>query len=241
MNWIPKGRPKGRPTTTFMSVALLVGLLAPTPGAAQASSDLPRLAILDLKDGGSMGPDVQDLTNLGVGLAMMLTTEMMRNPRAQMVERDQIKALIDEQGLTLSGMVDATTAIEVGKLAGVEYMLFGTCTDVMSRLRVDVRIVDVETGILRKAQEVTKPREEVFETVANLAELIFQDLDLEPEEELPPREPAPAAAVLFFSRGMGYEDSGNAGQARAMYQRALDIFPNYQEVQERMAKLGGGL
>jgi len=220
---------------------MAVSIAAPTLAVAQTSPDLPTLAVLDLQDGGSMGPDVQDLANLGVGLAMMLTTEMMRNPRATMVERDQIRALIDEQGLTLSGMIDPATAIEVGKLSGVEYMVFGTYTDVMSRLRVDVRIVDVETGVLLRAQEVTKPRAEVFETVAELARSIFENLDLEPAERLPPREPAPAAAVLFFSRGMGYEDQGNAAQARAMYQRALEIFPGYEDAQARMTKLGGGV
>ena len=207
---------------------------------AAQDPELPTLAVLDLRDGGSMGPDVQDLSNLGTGIAMMLTTEMMRNPRANMVERDQIRQLIDEQGLSLSGMVDAQTAVEVGQLVGAQYMLFGTYTDVMSRLRVDVRVVDVETGLLRQAKEVTRPREEVFETVAELAQMVFQDLDLEPEEELEPREPAPATAVIFFSQGMGYEDRGENDQAIAMYQRALEIFPNYQEAQERLERLGGG-
>lgn len=210
------------------------------PAAAPQESELPTLAVLDLKDGGSMGPDVQDLSSLGAGLAMMLTTEMMRNPRTAMVERDQIKQLIAEQGLTLSGMIDPATAIEVGKLVGAEYMLFGTYTDIMSRLRIDVRVVDVETGRLRQAREVTRPREQLFEAVAELAALVFEDLELLPAEKLPERRPAPAPAVIFFSKGIGHEDRGEVEQARAMYQRALEIFPDYQEARERLAKLGAG-
>jgi len=222
--------------------AALLGLAAatPCPGAAQQAPPLPTLAVLDLKDGGSMGPDVQDLSNLGAGLAMMLTTEMMRNPRTSMVERDQIKQLIAEQGLTLSGMIDPATAIEVGKLVGAEYMLFGTYTDIMSRLRIDVRVVEVETGRLRQARELTRPREDVFETVAALAEAIFEDLELLPTEKLPERKPAPAAAVIFFSKGIGHEDRGELDQAKAMFQRALEIFPDYQEAKERLAKLEAG-
>lgn len=230
-------RSRRRPASLLVLLPALA-LLPAWAGAQEA--DLPTLAVLDLKDGGSMGPDVQDLSNLGAGLAMMLTTEMMRNPRAAMVERDQIKQLIEEQGLTLSGVVDPETAIEVGKLVGAHYMLFGTYTDVMSRLRVDVRIVDVETGRLRQAKEVTKAREDVFETVAELAELIFEDLELEPAEVLPPREPPPATAVIFFSKGIGYEDRGETDQALAMYRRALELFPAYQEAQERIDRLGGG-
>ena len=222
---------------TPMVVLATLGLLAlPASGGAQ-DADLPRLAILDLKDGGSMGPDVQDLSNLGAGLAMMLTTEMMRNPRATMVERDQIKQLIQEQSLTLSGMIDPATAIEVGKLLGVQYMLFGTYSDIMSRLRIDVRVVEVETGKLLQAREVTRARDQVFESVTELAGQLFRDLELTPAQRLPERKPAPATAVIFFSKGIGHEDRGEADQAKAMYQRALEIFPDYLEAKERLARL----
>lgn len=222
-----------------LAVSVAGATALPRPAVAQESG-LPTLAVLDLKDGGSMGPDVQDLSNLGAGLAMMLTTEMMRNPRATLVERDQIKQLVAEQGLTLSGMVDAATAIEVGKLLGARYMLFGTYTDVMSRLRIDVRVVEVETGRLRQAKEVTRPREDVFESVAELAEMIFDDLELTPAQRLPERKPAPAPAVIFFSKGIGFEDRGDTEQAKAMFRRALEIFPEYEEARERLAKLEAG-
>lgn len=226
--------------TLLATLAVASSPGAPVDAVALAAQDLPTLAVLDLKDGGSMGPDVQDLSNLGAGIAMMLTTEMMRNPRAEMVERDQIKQLVAEQGLTLSGMVDEETAIEVGRLVGAQYMLFGTYTDVMSRLRVDVRVVDVETGRLRQAKEVTRPRDEIFETVAELAERVFEDLELEPADDLPRREPAPATAVIFFSKGIGHEDRGEPDQAAAMYRRALQIHPAYAEAQDRLDRLEGG-
>lgn len=222
------------------ALAVVGGLLAgPAPAGAQEAR-LPTLAVLDLKDGGSMGPDVQDLSNLGAGLAMMLTTEMMRNPRASMVERDQIKQLVAEQGLTLSGMVDQATAIQVGKLVGAQYMLFGTYSDIMSQLRIDVRVVEVETGRLRQAREVTRPRTEVFRSVAELAGLVFGDLELAPAERLPERKAPPATAVIFFSKGIGHEDRGEKDQAVAMFRRALEIFPEYEEAAERLRRLEAG-
>lgn len=228
-------RPRHAARLLATSALILLGIL-PAVAAGQ-DAPLPTLAVLDLKDGGSMGPDVQDLSTLGAGLAMMLTTEMMRNPRTAMVERDQIKQLVAEQGLALSGMIDPATAIEVGKLVGAEYMLFGTYTDVMSRLRIDVRVVEVETGRLRQAREITRPREELFQSVAELADLVFEDLDLLPTEKLPERKPAPAAAVIFFSKGIAFEDRGEVEQAKAMFLRALEIFPDYAEARERLTRL----
>lgn len=208
--------------------------------AQQEAEGLPTLAVLDLRDGGSIGPDAQDLSNLGTGIAMMLTTEMMRNPRVDMVERDRIRELVAEQKLSLSGMVDESTAIEVGKLVGARYMLFGSYTDVMSRLRIDVRVVNVETGRLEKAQEVTRPREELFSMVADLAGQIFDELELEPPERLPARSSVPATAVVHFSKAVAWEDRGEKQKAAEEYRKALELHPDYEQARTRLRKLEGG-
>jgi TolB-like protein len=218
---------------------LALGLLAGSPAGGQ-EADRPTLAVLDLNDGGSIGPDAQDISNLGTGLAMMLTTEMLRNPRVDMVERDQIKELIGEQGLALSGMVDPSTAIEVGQLVGANYMLFGTYTDVLAQLRVDVRVVDVQSGRLLRAREVTKKREEVFQIVTELAVELFDDLELSPPQKLPERKEIPARAVILFSQAVGREDRGDVEGARAKYREALEVFPEYEEARARLARLDEG-
>lgn len=208
--------------------------------AQTVAADVPTIAVLDLENGGSIGPDAQDLSDLGKGLGMMLTTEMMKNPRVQMVERDQIRALLDEQKLSLSGMADPATAIQVGKLVGAKYMIFGSYADVYSRLRIDVRIVEVETGVLRRAQEVTDDREKLFESVGRLATALFEDLELEPTTSLPATPPVPARAALLFSQGIGFEDRGHEAKARAMYERALELAPDYRAARTRLDGLGGG-
>lgn len=230
------------PSRWAPAAAALLFTALPVMGVAAAAQEagLPRLAVMDLKDGGSMGPDAQDLTNLGAGLAAMLTTEMMRNPRAVMVERDEIKNLIAEQGLALSGMVDEATAIQVGKLLGVQYLLQGSYTDAFGQLRIDVRVVEVETGRLVEAKETTRPRTDVFRMVTELAGQVFRDLSLAPAERLPERKPTPAAAVVFFSKGIGFEDRGDMEQAKAMYRRALEIFAEYDEARARLEKLEAG-
>lgn len=226
---------------TRLGIGLALALATmPVPSALAQDMDRPTLAVLDLNDGGSIGPDAQDISNLGAGLAMMLTTEMLRNPRVDMVERDQIRDLIGEQGLTLSGMVDPSTAIEVGQLVGANYMLFGTYTDVMAQLRVDVRVVDVQSGRLIRAREVTKKREEVFQIVTQLAEDLFEDLELSPPEKLPERKEIPARAVILFSQAVGREDRGDIDGAKAKYQEALEVFPDYEEARARLARLDEG-
>jgi curli biogenesis system outer membrane secretion channel CsgG len=220
------------------ALALVAGALAPA-AAQNASSDVPTLAVLDLEDGGSIGPDADEVRALGPGLATMLATEMMRNPRVRIVERDQIKQLIEEQKLGLSDLTDPSTAVELGRLLGAEYMLFGTYTDVYGTLRVDVRVVNVETGELERAQEVTDKREALFQSVQTLAERLFEDLDLESDERAPAAAPIPARAAIYFSRGLGYEDRGEAEKAAEMFRQALEIHPEYAEAREHLEALGG--
>jgi TolB-like protein len=223
-------------------VALAAGLalLAPLCGAgAQARQQVPTLAVLDLTDGGSLGPDAHDLSALGKGLAAMLTTELSRNPRVQVVERDRIRALLDEQRLTLSGTADEATAVRVGRLLGAQYMLFGSYADVYGQLRIDVRVVDVETGRLRRAEEVTDRRENLFHSVTTLAAQTFRDLALEARPGGADAAPVPAQAALLFSRGLAMEDSGDAAGAGALYRQALQVAPAYSDAQTRLARLGG--
>ncbi len=219
----------------LVAATLALALIAPTALAAQ---DKPTLAVLDLSDGGSMGPDAQDLSRLGVGIAMMLTTEMTRNDRVTMVERDRIQDIVAEHRLNLSGMVDPATAAEVGKLLGAKYVVLGSYADIFSNLRIDVRVVDVESGRIVRAQEQTSERENLVRSVTRLAEALFRDLELEPAGPTPQPAPIPARAVIFFSRAVAYEDAGDTGQAAEMYRRALEIHADYAEARTRLERLG---
>ncbi|HYJ80993.1 MAG TPA: CsgG/HfaB family protein, partial [Longimicrobiaceae bacterium] len=221
-----------------VAVALAAAAVAAAP--AQSQPNLPTLAVLDLNDGGSLGPGAQDLTGLGKGLAAMLTTEMSRNPRVRMVERDRIRSLLDEQRLAVSGIADEATAIRVGRLLGAQYMLFGSYADVYGNLRIDVRVVEVETGRLLRAQEVTAPRENLFASVTTLAERTFRDLSLAPPSALAAAARVPAQAALLLSRGLALEDAGDAAGARRMYEEALRLAPEYQAARERLARPAAG-
>lgn len=226
----------------LLSVVIALLMAATAAQAQTAAPDAPTLAVLDLEDGGSVGPGAEEVRGLGPGLASMLTTEMTRNPRVRMVERDQIRQLIDEQKLTLSGMTSASTAVEVGRLLGAQYMLFGSYTDVFGTLRIDVRVVEVETGQLRRAQEVTDKRDKLFNSVGKLAERLFADLQLKAPSgtAAPASIPVPAPAALLFSRGLGYEDRGDVARASEMYRRALELHPAYADARARLDRLGGG-
>lgn len=69
------------------------------------------------------------------------------------VERQRLAALLAELDLGSGALADEATRLRLGRLAGARQMVFGGYQSFGGQVRVDLRLVDVETGkILRAAQ-----------------------------------------------------------------------------------------
>ena len=116
----------------------------------------------------------------GVGRAMttMLTNEMSARPSFNIVERQKLRAVMEEQNLSASGRVSAETSIAIGKLTGAQYLVTGTVTAFEEKvntqykrgflgvgagvkstseggyLAVDLRVIDTTTGEIRYARTI---------------------------------------------------------------------------------------
>lgn len=115
----------------------------------------------------------------GEGMADMLTTELVKSGKYVVMERTEISNIIEEQKLGQSGLVTQESAVEMGKLLGVELALMGAVTefgwtkqDQGGRIRgvsvgvkrqkatvaVDVRFVNTTTGQILAADNVRKEK-----------------------------------------------------------------------------------
>jgi curli biogenesis system outer membrane secretion channel CsgG len=112
-----------RALSVGVAAALVVVALAP---AVRAASDKPRIAVLEFKN----KADNQWWYHGGAAAAQdVFVTELVKSGKFRVVEREQLEALMQEKGLTLSGDVDPKTAVKVGKLLGVNYLLTGAVTE----------------------------------------------------------------------------------------------------------------
>jgi curli biogenesis system outer membrane secretion channel CsgG len=121
-----------RVSTFALCGALLLAILAVpalTRAAAKAKGDgngKPRIAVLELKN----KADNQWWYSHGATAAQdVFVTELVKSGKFHVVEREQLEELMKEKGLTLSGDVDPKSAIRVGKLLGVNYLLTGAVTE----------------------------------------------------------------------------------------------------------------
>lgn len=107
--------------------AVLAPVLSASLGAAEGGgSGKPRIAVLEFTNKANNQWWFQN----GAAAAQdVFVTELVKSRKFVVVEREKINAIMQEKGLTLSGDVDAKTAMRIGKLLGVNYMLTGALTE----------------------------------------------------------------------------------------------------------------
>lgn len=221
-----------------MLVALALAAL--TPLAAPAQDTRPGIAVMPFDNGGSYGREKEDFEALQQGIPAMLISELSKNPAARVVDRSDINRILGEQNLATQGRVDAATAARVGKLVGARYMIMGGFTDYYGRMRIDARIVDVETSEILKVVSSQKDREKLFDMINDVALAIMENTKLPP---LPAQQAAaqrhiPTEALTYYSRALLYQDRGDKEKAREFYNRALQVFPEYTEASEGLQRVG---
>src|SRR3954470_15613305 len=112
-----------------LSGALLLAVLAApglTRAAGKGGSEKPRIAVLEFKN----KADNQWWYHGGAQAAQdVFVTELFKSGKFRVVDREQLDAMMQEKGLTQSGDIDPKTAIKLGKILGVNYLLTGAVTE----------------------------------------------------------------------------------------------------------------
>lgn len=223
------------------TLVAFLALALPADTAAQQADRRPGVAVLPFTNGGSFGPDREDLQALEVGLQQMLLTELAQNDALRIVERSTLRELLEEQDLGRSGRVDASTAAGIGELVGARYIVTGVFVDLDGDFRMDARVVDVETGEIVTTERVRDERQNLYDVLVTMAERIVAGTEL-PPLPAPAREARrsrdiPAEAVTLYSRAQVFEDAGYRDRAVEVYQRIVDRFPDMTEARAALTQL----
>ena len=145
----------------FFTVLLIV-LHAPAAAAQETGQSKPQIAVLGFGNR-SGARSVQDV--FVTEIQDVFVTELVKTGKFRVVEREQLDARMRSNNLTLGGDVDPATAVRVGKLLGVNYVMTGTVneygeTDRRARrggrrfnAAVSARLIDTSTGEITWADE----------------------------------------------------------------------------------------
>lgn len=110
----------------------------------------------------------RDRDGMGFALADMAVYHLLKKSRVKIIERAKIESVLKEHGLQQTGVVDERTAVRLGKLLGARSLLVGTFFENKDKIRVDARIVAVETGRTLVLGSVCVPKEELSNGINRL-------------------------------------------------------------------------
>src|SRR3954451_15136862 len=189
------------------------GRIIPTPLSA------PRLSIVVLPFANLSGDPEQDYFVDGV--TESLTTDLSRITGSFVIGR--------HTAFTYKGK--AVDLKQVGRELNVHYVLEGSVQRGGNRLRVNVQLIDAETGNHLWAERFEKPVADLFdmqdEIVSRLANTLNAQL-IQVEARRAERSIHPDAMDLYF-QGWAYENNGTTAeymtQAQAFFDRALALDP----------------
>ena len=129
----------------------------------------------------------------------------------------------------------------MGKLVGARYVVLGTFIDFYGDFRVDVRLVNTETGEIVKTESDRQQREHLFDIIRAVSTRLMKDANLPAIQRGASNEQRmgrqiPTEALTYYSRALLYQDRGQKDKAVEMFNRALQIFPEYAEAQDGLQK-----
>jgi TolB-like protein len=81
------------------------------------------------------------------------------------VERNRLDAILSEQELALSDLVEPNQAIQVGKILAANYLVTGTVIPASESVVIFSRIINVETAVIESVAQVVVPRTEEVESL----------------------------------------------------------------------------
>jgi TolB-like protein len=206
--------------------------------SATPNADAKRIAILYFDN----GSDNAELSRLRKGLADMLISDLSKIKMLNVIERARLEEILKEQKLNNSKEFDASTATKVGKLLGVQYILTGAFFDLMGSMRMDARIIDVETGKIIKSEGIDGQTNTFFDLEKKLVVKIASGLNVELNADNKETPEAKTSSLsyetsLLYSDALDKIDKGENGKAIELLKKVLQKNPDFTPAKKALDKL----
>lgn len=127
-------------TTIFIFIFYII--ISPL-SILSAQQPAKRIAVLELQGQGVSEAEAQTLTD-------RLRSRLVNTNVFQVLEREQMDEILNEQGFQQGGCVSDECLVEIGRLVGVEQMVGGSIGKIGQTYTLDLRIIDVTSGRIIK-------------------------------------------------------------------------------------------
>jgi TolB-like protein len=131
-----------------LGIALLAGSCATAPVAPEKGA----IAVWDLDD---LSPGDSGVPPMGEFLSAQIIEVLRKREDRAVVERQRLLLALEELRLGTSSLADEATRLSLGRISGARLMVFGGYQVFGGAVRIDLRLVEVETAKVLKAVQKT--------------------------------------------------------------------------------------
>jgi len=163
------------------------------------------------------------------GIVDMLITDLSGVKTIRLVEREKLEQLLKEIKLGKSKYFDNKTAQKLGKGLGAEVILTGSFFILNRDLRIDARLIEVETGQILLAKKVTGNKNDFFDLHEKLAKLLIKGMKVDNNlyRSKYKRTEIDFNAVVDYSKALNLKDQGKNNEAKTILRETLQEYPKF--------------
>ena len=203
-------------------------------------SQTMKVAILDFEN--TSGKTEYD--PLGKAISSMLISDLANNihpKKVEFFERSQLNKLLDEQKLQKSKNFDTKTAVDFGKMSGVNYVFVGSIFVLEGTCNFSSKLVDVQTSKILLAKDVSGAVESWLQLKSQLAEAIANQIN-NPISLDPSYKSQSTTLVTLNQYGkillsMDGGDMDKAEQLRSVFEETTPDFKYFIDIKDEIEKL----
>jgi TolB-like protein len=234
--WMLQRNPQARIAEPLAS-PVRTASTGPSPTPTPKDANARRIAVLYFDDHSRN----QALAPLRTGLTDMLISDLDGARAVRVIERERLNAVLDELHLQASTTVDPATSQRIGRVLGVEFLLLGSYFELMGQLRVDARLVRVETGEIVRSEGVTGASQDLFALERQLALKILQGLGAHLDEgerdRLKQGGSADLPHLLAYARALDLYDRGDRRAAVSALEEVVRLAPAFPQAERSLSRM----
>ena len=170
----------------------------------------------------------KDFDVLKKGFADMMITDLAEVEGIKLVERARLQDLLDEIELQKSPYFDKETAVKLGKGLNANYAVVGSFQSIKPRVRINARMVEVDTGKVVVGRKVIGKPEEIFDLEQELVKELVVGIKKTYTPSFRPRTKVPDVDTLVeYSRGIDLADQGLYDDAEKALAKVISKAPSF--------------
>jgi TolB-like protein len=134
---------------SLLALSFAVSALAASPEQSTEKGE-PRIAVLEF----DAVTEQARKSGRGRMIGEFFATAAAKTKGVRVVERERIKAVLDELEFGGAGSTYASMAEKVGDMSGADFMLVGSISELGQSVRIDARLVETKNGKVRAAESM---------------------------------------------------------------------------------------